>query len=185
MVVGCLTQQHLYKGPQISRSWCWLNCRALEGIFSIRWNSDLSAALRYQHTLPSWLVLTDALLLASGAWWEVWWWNTSQQSLASHWKLSHSERPVPWEFHLGNEGKAAFLLHKYFNSFKYGDNWSALVVTIQVQEPGLASLMNRKCGYHHLSPAKLNHHPSSKNKNNLMKIGKWAPDISNFSSKMK
>lgn len=43
---------------------------------------------------------------------------------------------------LRTRGKAAFLLHKYFNSFKCCDNWSAPVVTIQVQEPGLASIMN-------------------------------------------
>lgn len=51
------------------------------------------------------------------------------------------EWPVPWQSHLGNGGKAAFLLHKYFSSVKYCDNWSALVVT-PVQEPGLASIMN-------------------------------------------
>lgn len=41
--------------------------------------------------------------------------------------------------------KAAFLLHKYLTSFKYCDNWSALIVTIQAQEPGLASIMNTVC----------------------------------------
>lgn len=126
------------QGTQISRSLRCLNSKALEDIFRARWNSDLSAALRYWPTLPSWLVLADKLPLASGARWDkVWQWNTSEHSLTSIWKLSHSL--VPWQSRLG---KAAFLLRKYFNSFKYCDNWSALGVTTQVQEPGLASIMN-------------------------------------------
>lgn len=41
--------------------------------------------------------------------------------------------------------------------------------------------MNTVC-LPHLFPVRLNHHPSSKNKNNLMKIGKWAADIKLFFS---
>lgn len=138
--------------------------------FSVQWNSELSAHL---------VQLAAACRDTAWPWGHGrarWPWDTSEQSLTSNRETSHSYTHRP---HLANGAKAAFLLHKSFTSFKYCDNWSALVVTIQVQEPGLASIMNTVC-LSHLLPTRLNQHPSSKNKNNLMKIGKCAPDIKLF-----
>lgn len=98
--------------------------------FSIQRNSE--------HTWSSWLVLAGTLPLASGPRRdEVAVKRQNRPWLQTGKLLTCTQRP-----RLANRGKRALRLHKYFTSFKYCDNWSALVVTIQVQEPGLASIMN-------------------------------------------
>lgn len=124
-------------------------------------------------TCSSWQMLAGTLLLASGARWA----EVAMKHIRAEPGFQRENFSLEPS---AKEGKAAFLLHQYFTSFKYCDNWSALVVTIQVQEPGLASVMNTVC-LPPLFPVRF-HQPSSKNKNNLMKIGKWAPDIKLFFS---
>lgn len=153
----------------VSRQSPCFNSKALEG-FSV--SSGIQSSV---HTWCSWLLLAGTLPglgdMAGRGDRET---HQNRAWLQTGKLLTHTHRP-----HLANGAKAAFLLHKSFTSFKYCDNWSALVVTIQVQEPGLASIMNTVC-LSHLLPTRLNQHPSSKNKNNLMKIGKCAPDIKLF-----
>lgn len=175
-VVACLIQGRLDNAPKFQGN-CTASAAKLWKAFQrpVEFGAECSPALPARSS--SWLGLAGTLPLARGHGRPRWPGNTSEQSLASSGKTSHrTQRP-----HLANGGKAAFLLHQYFISFKYCDNWSALVVTIQAQEPGLGSIMNTVC-LPHLFPARLNYHPSSKNKNNLMKIGKWALDTKLFFS---